>query len=36
VADGGRLRIWLTWQPQDTHLKPTQYRYSFPEGSDLP
>jgi hypothetical protein len=36
VADGGRLRIWLAWQPQDAHLKPTQYRYSLPERNDLP
>ncbi|MFC4050000.1 protein NO VEIN domain-containing protein [Actinomadura syzygii] len=29
-TSGGRCRHWTTWQPDETDLQPTRYRYTLP------
>jgi len=32
ATQGGRLRIWEAWEPDDDRLVPTSYRYTLPPG----
>lgn len=32
-TSGGRVRVWESWKPAQSALKPTRYRYRLPERS---